>query len=121
MLPPAVTMTPAAARDVDAVVAQQLLFDRADERAAAGAVLIAVRVGIRQRRARDVDRRGRRPVVHDALPERNRPGHLPDHVADDRHDRRLHGIHPRAIHDVGHVCNGTLYVRSAFWSAVRRT
>ena len=44
----------AAARDVDAVVAPQLVLDRVDQRAVAGAVLIAVRLGVGQRVARAV-------------------------------------------------------------------
>ena len=39
--------------------------------------------------AHRVDRRRRRPVVHHPLAERNRSRHLPDQVADHRHDRRL--------------------------------
>jgi hypothetical protein len=47
-------------------------------------------------RARRGPRRAplRRPVVHDALAERNGARRLTNQVADDLDDRRLHGVHP---------------------------
>ena len=54
-----------------------------------------------------VDRLGRRPVVDDALAERNRPGRLANPVAHDRDDRRLDGVHPRlALRNLGTVRRG---------------
>jgi hypothetical protein len=95
----------AAAGEVDAVVPLQLVRNRLEQRAVAGAVLIAVRLGVGQRVACAVQGGFRRTVVHDALAEGNGARHLPDKIADDRHDRGLHGVHARVnshgLHYIG--------------------
>ena len=82
--------------DVDAVVATELLFDRADERAVAEPVLIFMRVGIRHGLAGDGNGSSRRPEMHHALTERNGARRLANEIADDLHDGRLNDVHPGA-------------------------
>ena len=67
----------AAARDVDAVLGAQLVAQPLDQRRQAGAVLVFVgrRIGRARSRTASIAAR-RRTVVHDALSERNRAGHL---------------------------------------------
>jgi hypothetical protein len=105
MLPAGRHHHPAAEREVDAVIPLQLVRNRLEQRPVAGAVLIAVRLGVGQRVARAVQGGLRRTVVHDALAEGNGARHLPDEVADHRHDRRLHGVHARVnshgLHYIG--------------------
>src|SRR5205823_12451374 len=55
----------------------------------------------------------------DALTERDRAGNLPDDVADDGHDGRLHGVHASTgSHGLGHTCflpQSTLSAPRFFW------
>ena len=82
--------------DVDAVLGAQLVRQTLDQRRQAVSVVVVVGGRAFRRRARRIDRRPRRTVVHDALSERNRARHLPDEVADDRHDGRLDVVHAGA-------------------------
>ena len=79
---------------IDAVLATQFVFDRTDQRAIAGAVLVGMRLGVRERRPGRLQCRRRRAVVHDPLPQRNGARMLPDHVADNGDDGGLDGVHP---------------------------
>jgi len=80
-----------------------------EERRRSRAVLILVRHRIAERFSRRFDRFLRRTVMHDALSERDRAGRLPDHLADDRNDRRLDAVHAalESQHS-GHIKNGRL-------------
>ncbi len=94
----------AAAPDVDAVFLAQLDRQPFDEGWLPASVLVLVRGRIGERGAHGVERRGRRPIMDDALAERDGAGHLPNEIADDRHDRRLHGVHAGLnFQHLGHI------------------
>ena len=86
-----------APRDVDAVVAHAA-SPRSRRRAPGSRSRPDTRAcrGFASALARGIDGGRRRPVVDDALTERNRARHLTDEVADDLDDRRLHGVHARS-------------------------
>ena len=96
----------AASGDVNAVLRAQLPRQTVDQRPQAVAVLILIDDLAFKGRAGGVDGGPGRRVVHDTLPEGDGPWHLPDDVADDRHDRRLHRVHAT----LGHL-QSTIYDR----------
>jgi hypothetical protein len=95
MFAPAVTMRRRPSATSKPFSARNLLRKTFDERRQVFAVLTIVRRRAFRGRARRIDRRPRRTVVRRALAERDGAGHLPDQVADDRHDGRLHGASMR--------------------------
>ena len=94
MFAPAVTMIRPRAAPI-AVLVRQLPRDAIEQRGQSGDILVLVGFRPRDRGTRGLGRFGRRPVVDDALAERDSARRLPEQGTDDRHDRRLDGVHPR--------------------------
>jgi hypothetical protein len=94
---------PARTADQDAVLPRELLLDGLDERREPFDRTVPVIGQRRSEAARRLQGFGRRPVRHDALPERDRPRRFSYPASDDRDDRCLNRGKPGRLEVKGAV------------------